>query len=270
MTRKFNGILLFIALAISISGCFGGSGTERSEMQRRIADLNEMGLVSQDKGDTRNAERLFSEALVISESVDETGGKVLSLLNVARLARKNGENQRAAVFADRALKIAPEGALFSDVAHEKALQDLGAENLDKSAEWAAKALQAEQGGLEGRRLNLMARIAIRQGRYQDALGFAEKALSYTSGDEMAEERANSLRMNGLLHGKAGRFARSEEMLGEALSIDKRIGLPAKVAADLEALSEVSGMKGDKTRESDYAERARLARESLKQLKTGGK
>lgn len=264
MTRPLAVACCLAATAVLLTGCMGGGGPQLSEQQRRIVDLNERALGSYDKGYVEDAARLLQEALRLASSLDDDEGQITTLLNQARLARRSGDLTMAAQRIEQAGQRAGTGIYAADVKHELALQALAANRLDQAVLLAQAAVQAEHGGLIGRRLNLLARIYLAQNKPELALLTAEQALSANRDDLLAEEQANALRIIGQVKGQQQQWSEAQQALDRALALDKQQELPTKIAADLEALAGLAKQQGNTTAERDYQARARRVRETLRQ------
>lgn len=261
MTSTLLKFVLFVAVCSLSSGCVGNKATQLSEHERRITDLNERALDSAAKGFDTDAQKLLQEALQRSLAQDDRSGVTVTLLNQSRLARHGGNLQLAAQLVEQTLVSATGTTQYADVAQEKALQELAGNRLAEAGRWAEIARTSEKGDLLGRRLNLLARITLLKKENSAATLLAEQALAANKGDGMELERANSLRMLGLIKAQEKQFDKAEELLQEALSLDKQQAASAKIAADLEALAELAGLKGDKNLQQGYLQRAKTVREN---------
>ncbi|MDK9716904.1 MAG: hypothetical protein OEL57_03230 [Trichlorobacter sp.] len=261
MTSTLLKFVLFVAVCNLLNGCAGNKATQLREHERRITDLNERALDSAAKGYDTDARKLLQEALQRSLAQDDRNGVSLTLLNQSRLARHSGNLQLASQLVEQALVSATGTIQYADAAQEKALQELAGNRLAEAGRWAEIARTSEQSSLLGRRLNLLARIALLKKENSEATLLAEQALAANKHDGMELERANSLRMLGTIRMQAGQLDEAEELLQEALSLDKQQAASAKIAADLEALSELAGLKGDKSLQQGYLQRARTVREN---------
>lgn len=252
-------------LALVVSGMFGCSGTKTvllQEQQRRIMDLNERALQQALSGYQREADTLLQEALRLATSLDDRETEVLTLLNQSRLARHVGNQQAAFSAVEQALLLAKGSEQYADAAQERALLELSTGKLDAAATWAEAARATETGDNLGRRLNLLTRIALLQGKQQEAAQLAEKALDANRKEGQELEQANALRMLGGIRAREGAFEKAAELLGKALQLDKQEAEPRKIADDLDALAELAGLQQDITRQTAYRQRATRVRQSL--------
>lgn len=266
MIRPLSALLFSLVLA----GCFGGGSVTPTVTQQRLTDLQQRAQISADKGFYDVARQLLQEALQLAGSLDDQQGQAAVLVHQARLARQNNEQAPASQAVTQALQLSAGSALHADAAQEMALQELAAGRTDQARGWAEIALREERGNLLARRLNLLARIALIQGRTADAANLAEQALAKSGSEPLAAERANALRILGTVRGQQQQYAEGERLLEQALELDKQLELPARIAADLEALAGLAGLRGDQLRQQDYLHRAETVRNSsIKRQKASG-
>ncbi len=253
--------LAMIALTTLLVGCFSGGAPALSPTGRRIQEMNERALQSVERQRFDDARTVLDEALRLATSLDDGPQQTLTLLNLARLERRLGRLPQAELLLDRARRTAAVTGYAADLAQETALLKIAQNNLPEAERWATIALKEEQGSMSGRRLNLLARIALLNGNNQEALRLAEQALGNANSFGMAEERANSLRIIGQVRSHEKRFDEAERLLNEALTLDRQQERPLKIAADLEALAQLMEMKGHAEQSREFRQRARMVRES---------
>ena len=266
MTNRKAGIIALLALTAALLGGCLGNKPQLTEHAQKIQDLNERALDSATKGYDADAQKLLQEALQRASAQDDQDGISLTLLNQSRLARHAGNLQQAATLVEQALAASAGTGRYADVAQEKALQELQAGHLKPAEKWAETARSHEAGPLMGRRLNLLARIALQNGNRQQAAQLAEQALSATNAAGLELERANALRILGSIKARERQFSKAEKLLQEALALDKQLTASSKIAADLEALAELAGLQGELTRQQQYLQRAKMVRENDKTSK----
>jgi len=259
MSSRCAAILRLAALlaTLSLAGCFGGGSTVvRSEAQTRADTLLKRGIRAEQKGEVPEAGRLLREALAVSSAIEDIPAKTVALINLARLSRLNNDLADASASIDAALALlAPQAEFYSEAAYEKALVCLAGGDSATALAWAERSVAAETGSLVGRRMNLVGRILLAQGEWSKAGQTVTRALEENRGDENREERANSLRMLGIVARNDGDFREAERFLNEALWIDKQIGASAKIASDLEELATTARAGGDPDKTARYLERA---------------
>lgn len=259
MTKALS---LVVLASLLLPGCFVGGAAKPSLSQQRLADLQERAQLSADNGLRDDAGRLLQEALQLASSLDNRQGQTSVLLQQARLARQYGDRATAEQAVNRALALSTGSTSYADAAQEKSLQELAAGKTDAAVQWAETALREERGELLARRLNLLARLALLQGKLDAAAARAEQALNHASSEQLATERANALRMLGSMKGRQGQYIEGERLLGQALALDKGLELPTRIAADLDALAELSRLQGDVSRQQAYQQRAETVRSAI--------
>lgn len=272
MSSRHSSLLLVTQLiCLVLAGCFGGGSTVvRSEAQSRAEMLLKRAIRAEHKGDGTEAEKLLREALSVSSSIEDIPAKSVELINLARLSRLNNDLAAAAAAIDAVLPLlTPQGDFYSEAAHEKALVCLAAGDPPTALTWAERSVAAETGTSLGRRLNLVGRILLVQGEWLRAGQTVKRALEENRGDNNREERANSLRMLGIVARNGKDFGGAERLLKEALGIDKQIGASAKVALDLEELAATARAGGDLNKTARYLERAYDVHYSASRLKAAG-
>jgi tetratricopeptide (TPR) repeat protein len=239
------------------AGCFGGaSQSARPEAQLLAETSLSRGIRAEHRGDSLEAERLLTQALTVSSSIEDYPAQSVALINLARLYRLNPDLQKAETFIDQAITVSEKDPRHAaEAAYEKALIDLAKDSPATALEWARKAIAAEQGNALGSRLNLAARIQLARGMWSDAGTLAAKALVESRSAGQAEEEANSLRIMGIVARNEKKYDQGAQLLQEALQIDKRIGKNSKIAADLGELAETARSEGKLKESAAYLERA---------------
>lgn len=261
MTRA---ILLLLVLSCTLCGCLGGA-VRLTPGQQKLAVLQQRAQLQVDRGRHAEATRLLQEALRLADSLDDHQGQTSVLLQQSRLARQTGDLEAADQAIAKALPLATGGPYHADAAQERALLELARDNITAASQWAETALREERGELIGNRLNLLARLALLQGDLVRAAQLAEEALKKTTDDSSAAERANALRMLGTVHGRQGRHEQAQQTLHQALTLDKQLELPARIATDLEALAELAALRNDTTAQQRYLQRAATVKNAISDL-----
>jgi len=263
MTR--TALLLLLMMSGTLYGCLG-SGVRLTPGQQKLAVLQQRAQLQTERGRPTEAERLLQEALRLAASLDDRQGQTSVLLQQARLARQTGNLEAADQVIAKALPLATGGPYHADAAQERALLELARNDVAAATQWAEIARREERGALIASRLNLLARLALLQGNRDRAAQLAEEALNKTTDDSLASERANALRMLGMIDGQQGRFDQAEHKLHQALVLDKQLELSARIAADLEALAELAGLRDDTPAQQEYQQRATTVRDAINDVK----
>jgi len=258
-------LLLLLMISCTLCGCLGGA-VRLTPGQQKLAVLQQRAQLQVDRGRQDEAARLLQEALRLAASLDDQQGQTSVLLQQARLARQTGNLEAADRAIAKALPLATGSRFHADVAQERALLELARNDSTAATQWAEVARREERGELIATRLNLLARLALLQGNLDRAAQLAEEALQKTTDDSLAAERANALRLLGMIRGQQGHYDQAEQKLRLALALDKQLELPVRIAADLEALAELAGLRGDSTAQQEYQQRATTVKEAINDLK----
>lgn len=256
-SSRLRWICVGVTCTLLLAGCFGGKAPLlRAESQQRADTALVRGVRAEQKGNYQEAEKLLSEALTTSSSIEDYVGRTTALINLARLHRLQHDLLKSESFIDQALALpTTDPRQTAEAAQEKALLELAKGNPAQALEWAQQALATEPGNLRGSRRNLTARIQLLLGNRSAADTLARAALPENRSSGQAEEEANSLRIMGIIARHETKYSESVLYLQEALVIDKRIGKSAKIALDLEELAAVAQQAGNLQTAADYLARA---------------
>ena len=203
-------------------------------------------------GELANAQREYTTALHVYESLGDTPGRASSLLSLARIAAQAGRPAEALsavdqVLADPALVDAPTRI----TAHGRAAALYLARGDFPSAEKhlaEAGALCAATCADASAITVLRARSALAQNKPADALKLASDALAApslalvtppTRKPQASAERANALRVQAQAHLALGAPALASTAALGALELDRALGLADRVLPDLQLLTQAS-------------------------------
>ena len=260
--KLLGGLILVIALI----GCAGEKVRERPPRAQQVIDLGTQGQAAYAKGDLPRAGRLFEQALADAMRIEDSEGVAVMSINLARVAREAGESARALKILD-AVSFWHRGNLAAKTVHEMDL--LGAvllADLDRRDEALAR-LQALRErcqaacetaiGID----SLQARLLLEKGDAGNAVQLASAAIERFRSNANQLELANLFRVQGEAHLALGDFQAALKSLESALSIDKSLGQPAKIAQDLEALARSALAAGDKAAHAGYLARLEEVRQA---------
>jgi tetratricopeptide (TPR) repeat protein len=255
--RQLQYLSLGLTFNLLLVGCFGGKAAAvKAESLQRAETALARGVRAEQKGNYPEADTLLAEALTVSSSIEDYPLRITALINLARLHRLQHDLPGSEKYIDQALSLVTKvPQLSAEAAHEKALLEVTKGNLSTALEWAQQSITAEQGKLRGSRRNLAARIQLLLGNGSAADALAHTALAENRSAGQAEEEANSLRIMGIVARTGKRFSEGEQLLREALSIDKRIGKSGKIAVDLEELAQTAQLAGNGKAAAEYQMRA---------------
>ncbi|MEK7196721.1 MAG: tetratricopeptide repeat protein [Nitrospirota bacterium] len=231
--------LLFVSCFLLFIGCGGPSAPTLSSIHARAIEYNQNATKAAEKGDYEKALDYYMEALRINQSVENTGGIAINLINLAVIYQKQGNISEAEKLIDMVFLIPDiNDSMKAEAAFEKARIFLKEKELSKAKEWVNKSLALNKGIREGSRWNLLGRIALVEGNYSEALTAANTALKLNSVNKQKTEEANSMRLIAEIRALTDKFEESREAYMKALEIDKESGDSKKIAVDLKGLGDI--------------------------------
>ncbi|MBC7376618.1 MAG: hypothetical protein H7346_04185 [Burkholderiaceae bacterium] len=230
-------------------------------------------------GELANAQREYTTALHVYESLGDTPGRVSSLLSLARIAAQAGQASEAIaavtqVLADPALVDTPTRITAHGRAAALYLAQGNTALTDKHL-FDAGALCAAACADAGAINVLRARSALAQNKPADALKLASDALAMptlapvtpaTLKPQASAERANALRVQAQAHMALGAPAAASTAALAALELDRALGLADRVLPDLQLLAQASrdmGAADAAWRYQALADRAQAAGRALR-------
>lgn len=256
--------LLLLTLAEAAAGCGGGAARRPPAPAQRLQETQaRAGARAWAKGDLKAAIAAQERALLAARSVEDEEGIALRVLDLAALHRAAGEPAEASAALAELLAEPPPlpypGRLRAEAARVAGLLALDAGDAPGGARWAERALElCDAAGCDtrGAILNLQARAALLGGDREGALRTARAALpaNREAGDDV--ERANSSRITADAQLALGRPAAAADAYADALELDKRLGLEAKIFLDLFGLGRSAQGLGRAGEARGWFERAR--------------
>ena len=250
--RAAAGVIALLGLvgdAGFLAGCGGARQVYRPAPLEREIELNRKATTAFERGQHEKALAGYREALQISRAIEHVDGIAANLLDLAAVYRVMGDGEKAALAADEILtggQLSFSPVQRSAAAYLRALLFMDQNALADASRLAARAralCRESACGNEGRIVNLQARIAFLGGARVAALAAALEALALNRAAKADEETANSLRIAADVRSVLGELAKAQEGYAEALALDKRLGLAAKISLDLIRLGDVAAGQG---------------------------
>ena len=239
-TKIFFIFALCSLLSALCIGCGGPSAPTLSSIHARAIEYNQNATKAAEKGDYEKALDYYMEALRINQSVENTEGIAIGLINLAVIYQKQGNISEAQKLIDMVFLIPDISEdIKAEAAFEKARLLLKEKELSKAKEWVNKSIALNKGIREGSRWNLLGRIALMEDNYAEALTAANTALKLNSGNKQRAEEANSMRLIAEIKALTDKLEESREAYMKALDIDKESGDSKKIASDLNGLGDLS-------------------------------
>jgi tetratricopeptide (TPR) repeat protein len=217
-------------------------------------------------GDLEGAARQYREAMRVARTVEDTEGIATNAINLSIVYQRMGKAEDAR--ASLSLLLNRSQLTFSQehmaqAALRRAVLDMDDHRAASAGEWLDRAA-----GYCGRGCsvsdaiqNVRGQLALDAGRPDQAAASAKSALSTSRATGDRVEQANALRLLGEIAIRTGDAASASTYLGEALAIDRELGLPRKIHLDLIALGRASASRGDRAAARSFYERARAVSEA---------
>lgn len=218
-------------------------------------------------GELISAQHNFTKALALQQSLDDMAGAATTLINLATVTHQLHDDAAAMVWLDKVLlekeRLYPPESLMT-AAFRKAviltnLARLGeADATLKMAEKICDKKCALRYGIDA----LRARLRLLQGDAEGALMLAQAVSKAAEAGK--EEQANALRVVAAAEEKLARYNEALSHYQAALELDKTLALGSRIAEDLSGMARAAKRLGNEQDAANYARRAELVAESLRQ------
>jgi tetratricopeptide (TPR) repeat protein len=212
------------------------------------------------RGDLDGAALHYREALRLSLAVEDANGIAANAINLSVVYQRQGKYQQAraslAPLLERAtVDHAPERR--AQAALRRAVLDIDERQFAAAAEWVQRAAAwcGQPCALSAAIRNVQGQLALEAGRHGEAVDAAREALAAARTASDSAEAANALRLLGMGAIAAGDGVAALAPLGEALDIDRGLGVPRKIYLDLVGLGRASALRGEREAARGYYERA---------------
>lgn len=245
-----------VALVLLLAAC-GSPRPPQNPAQHSASTLAQAGSRAWARGDAAQARTLYERALAAAESVEDFDLAGAMLLNLALVQGAGGDLAGAQARVDR-IVAAPQrygATLVARASARKALLYLDVPDAEAALAWAerAQAACAAPCALDATLANLRAHVALQRGDARGALQWATQAAARA--DEGSAERANALRLAGHAQRTLGQPDAAAGAFAQALAIDRKLGLPDRVALDLVGAAENEAARGDTGAAREFYQRA---------------
>lgn len=226
------------------------------------------------RGDLASAQRDYTTALQVYESLGDAPGRAASLLSLARVAAQAGRSDQALAAVNQVLADpSPPGTSTLITAHGRAAALYLAKNDAPKADQhlaQAGALCGASCADAGALTVLRARSALARQQPALALQWASDALKMpmlaastppTLHPQASAERANALRVQAQAQAALGQHGAATSAAAAALELDRALGLADRVLLDLQLLAQGHRALGANAQAQQYqalADRAQAA------------
>jgi len=264
MTNSIFKFLLFCFL-FSLSAC--GSSTPPAREPQLLEKLHAAEKDARhalNGGELQRAQHSFNKALTLQQSLDDTAGAAVTMINLGTVAHQLREDEAALAWLDKILlektPLYPADSQLTAAFRKAVILT----NLGRLAE-ADTSLQAAEKSCDkkcGQRFNidtLRARIFLLKGNAEAALALAQAVNKAAEAGK--EEQANALRVQASAEEKLQRYADALAHYQAALEMDKPLGLSSRIAEDLNGLARTAKLLGREQDAAAYARRASLVEQT---------
>jgi tetratricopeptide (TPR) repeat protein len=258
--------LAFIALAAALAGCGGAPKSEKN-----VAALQSAALEANRKGDNyvrhnelENAARSYREAMRLSQSLEDADGIAANAINLSIVRQGRFADARVAlreVLEHSHLRFS--AARLAQASLRHALVDFDERRYSSAIEWTKRAGEhcGQRCAIAGALHNTRAQLALQEGRLDAAVASARAGLEVSRSEDERAERANSLRLLGVAALRTNDGAAARIHFEQALTIDRDLGAPRKIALDLLGLGRAATLAGDRDAARAYYARALVVSEA---------
>jgi tetratricopeptide (TPR) repeat protein len=260
--------LAFIALAAALAGCGGAPKSEKN-----VAALQSAALEANRKGDNyvrhnelENAARSYREAMRLSQSLEDADGIAANAINLSIVRQRQGRFADARVALREVLEhshLRFSAARLAQASLRHALVDFDERRYSSAIEWTKRAGEhcGQRCAIAGALHNTRAQLALQEGRLDAAVASARAGLEVSRSEDERAERANSLRLLGVAALRTNDGAAARIHFEQALTIDRDLGAPRKIALDLLGLGRAATLAGDRDAARAYYARALVVSEA---------
>jgi len=254
LNRRFAACLVAL-----ISACAAPLPERGSPAQARLGEAEARAAALARSGDYAGAARFYGEALRVATSLENADAIAANAINLSIVEQWLGRDAEARAALGAVLDEPRAG--FSErrktqAELRRAILEAASGNLGAAEVWAGEAERRCAASCEyaAAILNVRARVALDSGRNAEAGRLAQAAAERARGETGRAEAANALRTLGRARIAAGDAGGALPPLGQALEIDRTLGDPRKILADLTELARAADAAGDAQAARSYKER----------------
>jgi tetratricopeptide (TPR) repeat protein len=262
--RSSSALLISFCLILAACGSAPEKRNSRTEQAYKLSARADAAFL---RGDYEQARNDYLQALRINQSVENAAEIAIARFNLARVLRELGHPDQAhgqldALFSEPALPhpadtLAAAAALKSRLYIEGNEPALALSWIERGEGYCRKSCP-----VGGSLLLLRAQIAQRENRLDEALEFADGAVSALSSGAQQMELANAQRLTGEISLAKSDFARAIQLFQQALAVDQKLGIPGKVRLDLLRLGATHERAGDAKSAMHFYARALAVSEAM--------
>lgn len=250
---------LLVVATVFLAACGSAPKPVEPPLRKSALEAETDGAKRYGRGEYAVAARRFEEAARLHASIDDDAGLARNRLQLARARLALGQPEAALALARQARVAEATETVDAALIVTQAELALG---RHEAARAALSALACDKACPQAASLRLLhARIDLDAGRAAPALVHAEAALALLRDTDEAAEQANAWRAIAAARLALGETAPARAAATTALDIDRRLGLPEKIARDWLLLGDIArkvGVGETAKREAETAYRRALA------------
>src|SRR6185503_17860936 len=258
--------LLFSLAVLSGCGSAPPAANNASLAQSRLAQAETRAAAQVKSGDYAAAARQYAEAVRIALTLENAEAIAANAINQSVVLQWLGRDAdaRAAlapVLDNTRIAFSERRKIQAEL--RRAILELATGNTGAAAVWAG---QAENRCAQSRceyaatLANVRAQVELDRGNAAEAARLAQSVAG--SGGAPRAEIANALRTLGRAQQAQGQPAAALQPLRQALDIDRELGDPRKILADLSELARAAQGAGDAAAAGEYKERAQAVSRAM--------
>jgi len=248
-------------LLIILSGCASNPDT-RSDRHKQAMEWAYV------KGNAEQSRQYYEKALQFNTTIENAHGIAANLLSLAQIHLDRGEHDQAE--AKLQFVLGNKDSLFAtgvraDAATRSAQLALMLKKNDKAGELAQQAqalCEASKCTLGAAILNLQAQTAFALGELQKSADLAQQADVKAEKQQQLVELANAWRLLAEIKLRQGAAADAVLLLEKTLPVDRQLGLPKKIIADMHLMAEARDKLGQHAEAESCRSRERAIRRAL--------
>ena len=261
--------ILAASLLALAAGCASTPAPNHNSLaQSRLSEAETRAAALARSGDFPGAARHYAEALRLAtslENADAIAGNAINLSIVQQWLGREAEARAAlaAVLDDPRTAFSERRKLQAEL--RRAILELAAGNIGAAAVWAGQAEQrcaTASCEYAATILNVRAQVELDSGHAADAARLAQAAAERSRGAAGRAETANALRTLGRARLAQREATAALEPLKQALELDREIGDPRKILADLAELARAADAAGDAAAAKDYKDRGQAVSRAM--------
>ena len=246
---------------LQLGACVHPPGQQIPAREAAAIEANRRAEVYFRRGDLRNAVKFYTDALRISQSIEDVNGIAANSINLSIAYQQLGQHDAARaslapLLETGALTFPPER--MAQAALRRAVLDLDEHRFESAASWANKA--AEHCGASGCALsaaihNVRGQLALDGSQLEAATQSAKAALEAAKSRGDRGETANALRLLGQISIRAKDGTAAHAAFTAAYDIDRELAQSHKLYVDLIGLGNAARLRGEPAQARSYYERA---------------